>query len=62
MGFEIVAIARGQEKVDFAKELGAHHYIDSTASTSVAAALQSLGAPRPYWPLRAIRPSTAATA
>ncbi|MGW7238116.1 alcohol dehydrogenase [Streptomyces sp. NPDC054804] len=43
MGFETVAIARGAEKADFAKQLGAHHYIDSTASTPVAEALQSLG-------------------
>jgi alcohol dehydrogenase len=38
-----VAIARGAAKADFAKQLGAHHYIDSTADTSVADALQSLG-------------------
>jgi alcohol dehydrogenase len=43
MGFETVAIARGAAKADFAKQLGAHHYIDSTADTSVADALQSLG-------------------
>jgi len=43
MGFETVAIARGPEKADFAKQLGAHHYIDSTGSTAVADALQSLG-------------------
>jgi alcohol dehydrogenase len=43
MGFETVAIARGAEKADFAKQLGAHHYIDSTAGTSVAEALRSLG-------------------
>jgi alcohol dehydrogenase len=43
MGFETVAIARGAGKADFAKKLGAHHYIDSTADTSVAEALQSLG-------------------
>ncbi|WBO62260.1 alcohol dehydrogenase [Streptomyces camelliae] len=43
MGFETVAIARGAEKADFAKRLGAHHYIDSTADTPVAEALQSLG-------------------
>ncbi|MFE3167037.1 alcohol dehydrogenase [Streptomyces sp. NPDC059224] len=43
MGFETVAIARGAEKADFAKQLGAHHYIDSTTSTPVAEALQSLG-------------------
>jgi alcohol dehydrogenase len=43
MGFETVAIARGADKADFAKQLGAHHYIDSTAGTAVADALQSLG-------------------
>ncbi|MGF6882466.1 alcohol dehydrogenase [Nocardia sp. GAS34] len=43
MGFETVAIARGAGKADFAKQLGAHHYVDSTADTSVADALQSLG-------------------
>ncbi|WP_326611668.1 alcohol dehydrogenase [Streptomyces scopuliridis] len=43
MGFETVAIARGADKADFAKQLGAHHYIDSTADTTVAEALQSLG-------------------
>ncbi len=31
MGFETVAIARGAEKAALARELGAHHYIDSTA-------------------------------
>ncbi|MEU9289979.1 alcohol dehydrogenase [Streptomyces sp. NPDC048275] len=43
MGFETVAIARGPEKAAFAKQLGAHHYIDSTSGTPVAEALQSLG-------------------
>ncbi|WP_028266297.1 alcohol dehydrogenase catalytic domain-containing protein [Arthrobacter sp. MA-N2] len=42
MGFETVAIARGAEKESFARELGAHHYIDST-TTDVAAALKRLG-------------------
>ena len=42
MGFETVAIARGAGKADDARELGAHHYIDSTAG-DVAAALQKLG-------------------
>lgn len=42
MGFETVAIARGAAKGDDAKELGAHHYIDSTAE-DVAGALQALG-------------------
>lgn len=42
MGFETIAIARGSGKSDDAKELGAHHYIDSTAG-DVAEALQALG-------------------
>lgn len=42
MGFEVVAIARGAEKGDFARQLGAHHYIDNT-STDVAAELMRLG-------------------
>jgi D-arabinose 1-dehydrogenase-like Zn-dependent alcohol dehydrogenase len=42
MGFEVVAIARGEEKGSLAKELGAHHYIDSTAS-DVAEELTKLG-------------------
>ncbi|MGW5281116.1 alcohol dehydrogenase [Streptomyces collinus] len=46
MGFETVAIARGPEKADFAKQLGAHHYVDSTSGTPVAEALQSLGGAR----------------
>ncbi|MCW7942996.1 alcohol dehydrogenase [Streptomyces hygroscopicus] len=43
MGFRTVAIARGADKAGIAKQLGAHHYIDSTAGTGVADALQSLG-------------------
>src|SRR4051795_3700582 len=42
MGFEVVAIARGEEKGPLARELGAHHYVDSTAS-DVAAELNKLG-------------------
>jgi D-arabinose 1-dehydrogenase-like Zn-dependent alcohol dehydrogenase len=42
MGFETVAIARGTGKREHAESLGAHHYIDSTA-TDVAEALQALG-------------------
>lgn len=42
LGFETVAIARGQEKGDHARELGAHHYIDSTAE-NVAERLTALG-------------------
>jgi propanol-preferring alcohol dehydrogenase len=42
MGFEVAAIARGGDKAELAKKLGAHHYIDSAAADP-AAALQSLG-------------------
>jgi propanol-preferring alcohol dehydrogenase len=42
MGFETVAIARGAEKAELAKKLGAHHYIDS-AATDPAEALQVRG-------------------
>ncbi|MCV7278253.1 alcohol dehydrogenase catalytic domain-containing protein [Mycolicibacterium flavescens] len=42
MGFETVAIARGGEKAHDAKELGAHHYINSSAE-DVAGALRDLG-------------------
>ncbi|HEY3482556.1 MAG TPA: alcohol dehydrogenase [Streptomyces sp.] len=46
MGFETVAIARGAAKADFARQLGAHHYVDSTADTPVADALRALGGAR----------------
>jgi alcohol dehydrogenase len=42
MGFETVAIARGAGRADAARELGAHHYIDSNEE-DVAAALRKLG-------------------
>ena len=42
MGFKTVAIARGKDKGAFAKQLGAHHYIDSQASDP-AAELNKLG-------------------
>ena len=45
MGFRTVAIARGPEKCHLARELGAHHCIDSLAS-DVASELQSLGGAR----------------
>lgn len=35
MGFNTIAIARGSDKAAFAKELGAHHYIDSTKDGAV---------------------------
>jgi propanol-preferring alcohol dehydrogenase len=42
MGFRVAAIARGAQKEPLAKQLGAHHYIDSKAGDP-AAALQALG-------------------
>jgi propanol-preferring alcohol dehydrogenase len=42
MGFRTVAIGRGKEKEKFARELGAHDYIDS-AAVAPAEALQKLG-------------------
>lgn len=42
MGFNVAAIARGADKAELAKKLGAHHYIDS-ATTDPAAALLALG-------------------
>src|SRR6201987_449661 len=32
MGFEVAAIGRGVDKAELAKQLGAHHYIDSKAA------------------------------
>ena len=45
MGFETVALGRGKDKAALAKELGAHHYIDS-AGSDAAAELQKLGGAR----------------
>ncbi|HEY1479527.1 MAG TPA: alcohol dehydrogenase [Gaiellales bacterium] len=45
MGFETVAIARGAEKAQLARDLGAHHTIDSTEQ-DVSAELQALGGAR----------------
>ena len=42
LGYHTVAIARGQDKADLAKSLGADDYIDS-AATDPGAALQELG-------------------
>jgi propanol-preferring alcohol dehydrogenase len=42
MGFEVAAIARGADKAELAKKLGAHHFIDS-AATDASAALRALG-------------------
>src|SRR6267154_398413 len=35
MGFEVAAIARGADKADLVKKLGAHHYIDSSLGDPV---------------------------
>jgi D-arabinose 1-dehydrogenase-like Zn-dependent alcohol dehydrogenase len=42
MGFVTVAVARGREKEELARKLGAHHYLDSVAEDA-AQALQKLG-------------------
>lgn len=42
MGFETIAIARGAARAAAARDLGAHHYIDSTAG-DVAQAMAALG-------------------
>src|ERR1700683_1629854 len=44
MGFEVVAIDRGDDRAELSKKLGGHHYIDSFA-TDIAKALQALGGP-----------------
>lgn len=45
MGFKTVAINRGNDKQALAQQLGAHHYIDATA-TDVIAELQKFGGAR----------------
>jgi len=45
MGFETVAINRGSDKEALARKLGAHHYIDATA-TDVISELKKLGGAR----------------
>ena len=45
MGFETVAINRGNDKEDLARQLGAHSYIDATAQ-DVASELQKRGGAR----------------
>jgi len=45
MGFETVAINRGNDKEPLARQLGAHHYIDATAQ-DVVAELQKRGGAR----------------
>ncbi len=45
MGFEVVAISRGTDKEEFARKLGAHHYVDSTRQ-DFAASMAKLGGAR----------------
>jgi D-arabinose 1-dehydrogenase-like Zn-dependent alcohol dehydrogenase len=45
MGFETVALGRGQDKEALARKLGAHHYIDSNVADTVTE-LQRLGGAR----------------
>jgi D-arabinose 1-dehydrogenase-like Zn-dependent alcohol dehydrogenase len=45
MGFETVAINRGNDKASLARQLGAHHYIDATAQDAMTE-LQKLGGAR----------------
>jgi D-arabinose 1-dehydrogenase-like Zn-dependent alcohol dehydrogenase len=40
LGFETVAVARGAEKEQLARSLGAHHYVDSTAGDPAQALLE----------------------
>ncbi|PHH93048.1 hypothetical protein CDD83_1750 [Cordyceps sp. RAO-2017] len=42
MGYEVVVLSSGDDKAKFAKELGAHHYINTKTSDSVAE-LRKLG-------------------
>jgi propanol-preferring alcohol dehydrogenase len=42
MGFEVVAISRGDDRAELSKKLGAHHYIERSI-TDVAKALQERG-------------------
>lgn len=42
MGFEVVAIDRGDDRAELSRKLGAHHYIDSSTA-DVAKALQERG-------------------
>jgi alcohol dehydrogenase len=60
MGFETIAIARGAEKEADALELGAHHYIDSTAG-DVGEALRALGGVAAVLATAAHSPSIGAT-
>ncbi len=40
LGFETIAVARGKDKGELARQLGAHHYVDSTAGDPAQALLK----------------------
>ncbi|KAL7911680.1 GroES-like protein [Trichoderma velutinum] len=44
MGYEVIALSSGDDKATFAKELGAHHYINTKTSDAVAEILKLGGA------------------
>ncbi|KAL6886238.1 GroES-like protein [Trichoderma longibrachiatum] len=44
MGYEVIALSSGDDKAGFAKDLGAHHYINTKASDAVAEILKLGGA------------------
>jgi D-arabinose 1-dehydrogenase-like Zn-dependent alcohol dehydrogenase len=58
MGFETVAIARGADKEPFARQLGAHHYVDADREDATARLLELGGAKA----ILATAPSAAAIA
>ncbi|KAI0484375.1 putative alcohol dehydrogenase [Xylariaceae sp. FL0804] len=43
MGYRVVAVSRGKDKEKAARELGAHEYVDASATPDVGAALRALG-------------------
>lgn len=43
MGFRTIAISRGADKAQLARELGAHEYVDTQQTVSAAEGLQKLG-------------------
>ena len=50
MGYRTVAIARGQDKAPLARQLGAHHYIDSQKEPWPKPSKRSAGARIIFWP------------
>ncbi|KAI1804310.1 putative alcohol dehydrogenase [Daldinia bambusicola] len=46
MGYRVIAVSRGADKEKFARELGAHEYIDASKEKDVGEALKALGGAR----------------